>query len=183
MIPYEFAIVDVAPNANSESIYYFENRAIILKQMQNIIAVEAPISKNLLFKKILKLWNTTRAGAKLNNYLTEIVDSIATISKNETHQEFYWNENLRPENLQNYRDNSIEKSSIEDIAQEEIKLAIMEIMEVNLSLSKDDLVRQTSKTFGFMKVGAQIDHIITLAIMKLVEDEKVKMVGFRVVIC
>ncbi|MGX9986918.1 DUF3320 domain-containing protein [Soonwooa purpurea] len=180
MMPYVCAVFEANPTANSESIYFLENRPIILNQIREIVSTEAPISKNYLFRKILKLWNTTRAGAKLNNYLTEITESIPTISKNKTHQEFYWNDKITPDNIQFYRENSFEKRNIEDISQEEIQIVILEIIEANLSLSTEDLIRQTSKAFGFMKVGAQIDNIINSTIESLVKQENIKILNNRV---
>ncbi len=182
MMPYECAVVEGAVAANSESIYFMESRAVLINQFQKIITVEAPISKNYLFRKVLKLWNTARAGAKLNGYLTEIVDNIPTVLKHEAHQIFYWTEEVTPENLHYYRDNTLEKRAIEDIAQEEIMLAISEIMATNLSLSKDDLIRTTAKTFGFMKVGSQIDQIISSAIHALAHQERVKLDNSRVIL-
>jgi len=174
MIPYKSAILESSALATSESIYFLENRPLLINQIKEIIASEAPISKNYLFRKVLRLWNTTRAGAKMNGYLTEMVENIPSISQNETHQIFYWSELIKPDHLQNYRDNSLEKRSIDDISQEEIQLAILEIMEQNLSLDKNDLIRITSKTFGFMKVGNQIDQIINAAIEKLINTGKVQ---------
>lgn len=182
IIPYEVAMIDSAIFANSETIYYSENRILILNQMKEIINKEVPISKNLLFRKILKLWNTTRAGSKLNNYLTEIADSIPTITKTIAHQEFYWSETIKPENLQHYRDNSIEKRTIEDIAPEEINLVIMEIMNHNLSVNREDLVRLTSKSFGFLKVGAQIDTVIKFSINNLINKKKLTQIENRIAI-
>lgn len=182
LIPYESAVIEFAASANSESIYFLENRALLIDQFTEIISVEAPISKNYLFRKVLKLWNTARAGSKLNGYLTQIVESIPAVSKNETHQVFYWSEAVTPNNINYYRDNTIEKRAMEDISQEEIMLAISEIMATNLSLSKDDLVRTTGKTFGFMKVGSQIDQIISAAIHVMAHQEKVKLDNSRVIL-
>ena len=172
IIPYKVAVIEPAPFANSESIYYVENRTLLLNQMKELISTEAPISKNLLIRKTLKLWNTARAGSKLNNYLTEIVESIPTVTKTNAHQEFYWSEEINPENLQHYRDNTVEKRMMEDIAQEEINIAIMEIMKNNLSVNRDDLVRLTSKFFGFLKVGTQIDAVINYSIENLIDENK-----------
>lgn len=182
IIPYEVAVIESAPFANSESIYYTENRVLILNQMTELINTEAPISKSLLFRKILKLWNTTRAGSKLNNYLTEIADSIPAITKTNSHQEFYWSEKINHENLQHYRDNSIEKRVMEDIAPEEINLVIMEIMKHNLSVNREDLVRQTSRSFGFLKVGAQIDAVINFSIENLIDENKLTQSANRILL-
>lgn len=138
--------------------------------MAEIIKIEAPISKSLLFRKVMKLWNTARAGNKLNNYLSEIADSLSSSFKTEAWQEFYWSAADQVDSLSSYRDNSIEKRSIEDIAPEEISVAIMEIMEVNLSLEKEDLIRLVARAFGFQKVGAQIEAIINQVLEKMLNE-------------
>lgn len=180
MVPYETAVVDSIPFANSESIYFLENRAVILNQMREIINVEAPISKGLLFRKTLKLWNTSRAGSKLNNYLSGILLSLPEISITQSHQDFIWNSHATHENLVHYRDNSIEARSIDDISAEELSVAIMEIMHNNLSMENNDLIRLCSRAFGFMKVGRQIDDVISLAINKLIIGGKLVLKDNRI---
>lgn len=171
-VPYQSAVIESIDFANSESIYYMENRPVILNQMKEIITVEAPISKSLLFKKILKLWNTSRAGAKLNNYLSHIVVSIPEVVITEGHQDFYWVSAQQPQELETYRDNTIEKRTIEDIAPEEIAIAIQEIMDANISLNKEDLIKLTAKAFGFLKVGNQINNILDQVILSMVNQNQ-----------
>lgn len=168
--------------ANSESIYYNENRLILKQQIQEIIQVESPISQNYLFRKILKLWNTSRAGSKLNAYLSEITNELPQIEMVDSHQLFYWNQEQLSIGLDSYRDNTIEKRTIDDIALEEIEIAVLEIMENNLSLVSENLIRATAKIFGFAKVGSQIDEIINKVIDNLVHQKKLKSVGGRILI-
>jgi len=172
IVPYQSAAIEPIDFANSESIYYMENRPVILNQMKEIITVETPISKSLLFKKILKLWNTSRAGAKLNNYLSHIVVSIPEVVITEGHQDFYWVSAQQPQELETYRDNTIEKRTIEDIAPEEIAIAIQEIMDANISLNKEDLIKLTAKAFGFLKVGNQINNILDQVILSMVNQNQ-----------
>ena len=166
--PYISAEVFPTKDANSESIYFPENRSLLKNQITKIIETEAPISQNMLLKKILKLWNTSRAGTKLSIYLDEILNSIPNVTTTETYQKFYWTEVIKPKNLSNYRDNSVEKRAIDDIAVEEISIAMMEIMQSNLSINKDELIRVTAKQFGFLKVGAQTETVIKYCIDDLV---------------
>lgn len=174
MKPYDIAVVSPILMANSESIYYSENQLILKQQLQEIIQVESPISQDYLFRKILKLWNITRIGTKLNNYLIEILSELPQIETVISHQSFYWNREQITSKLEFYRDNSLEKKTIEDIAPEEILAAIFEIMENNLSLMRVDLIRATAKTFGFMKVGSQIEEIINKIINQQVLKNHLK---------
>ncbi len=182
MQPYK--AVDILPmwNANSESIYYYENRSVLLQQIQEIIQIEAPISESYLFRKILKLWNTSRAGTKLTSYLKDIVDELPQMSAISTYQTFYWNTEQLSSRIDYYRDNSTEKKVIDDIAPEEIKVAVLDIMNNNLSLVKEDLIRATAKVFGFAKVGSQIDQIITYVLDELVKEGRLRELDGRVLL-
>ncbi|MBD8084196.1 DUF3320 domain-containing protein [Chryseobacterium caseinilyticum] len=182
IIPYVAADLSPAVNANSESIYYFENRPVLLSQIKTIIDTESPISQNALFRKILKLWNTSRAGGKLNTYLLETLASIPNIQTTESYQKFYWSENLQSQNLDFYRDNSTEKRLIDEIAPEEISVAMMELMHSSLSLNKEELIRAVCKTFGFSKVGSQIDAVVKFCVEDLVGKGLLKEVDGRIVL-
>ncbi|WP_228420384.1 DUF3320 domain-containing protein [Chryseobacterium sp. 5_R23647] len=182
MISYVAAELSSEINANSESIYLFENKPVLLNQIKTIIDTESPISQNALFRKILKLWNTSRAGGKMNNYLLETLNSIPNLQTSESYQKFYWSENLLPQNLDFYRDNSVEKRLIDEIAPEEISVAIMELMHSSLSLNKDELIRAVCKAFGFAKVGSQIDSVVNFSVEDLVEKGVLKEVDGRIVL-
>jgi len=182
IIPYVAAELTPEINANSETIYSFENKQVLLNQIKTIIDTESPISQNALFRKILKLWNTSRAGGKLNTYLLETLNSIPNIQTIESYQKFYWSENSQPQNLDFYRDNSEEKRLIDEIAPEEISVAIMEIMHLSLSLNKEELIRTVCKTFGFTKVGSQIEAVVKFCVEELVGKGLLKEVDERIVL-
>jgi len=174
---YEAAALATVPYANSESIYFPENRRILISQLKEIVAKEAPISKGYLFKKLTRHWNTAKVGSKMQAYLSSILDSIPNLRKTVSHQEFYWTEEMNPSSLDYYRDNSLEKRVVDDIAQEELQVAILEIIDANLSLERVDLIRLTARSFGFLKVGAQIDAVINTAIEDLVLEGKLRVNG------
>lgn len=143
-------------NANSETIYEFQNRNTIKQQIQLLVDTEAPISKNLLYKKVLQAWNTSRAGARLDKHLEGIIKEM-NILWTKHHQPFYWSKDAT---LDYYRNNDIEKRNMEDIAPEEVLVALQEVVSNNLSIEEAELLRYLARTFGFAKVGKQIDTIL-----------------------
>lgn len=158
--PYVAAALSSVPNANSETIFEFQNRNAIKKQIQSLVETEAPISKNLLYKKVLQAWNTSRAGARLDKHLEGIIKEMS-IMRTTHHQPFYWNNNTT---LDFYRNNDIEKRNMEDIAPEEVVVALQEVVTNNLSIEEDELLRYLARTFGFAKVGKQIDILLHYSI-------------------
>ncbi len=158
-IAYELAIIS---NANSETIYDFQNRNIIKQQIQKLVETEAPISKSLLYKKVLQGWNTSRAGARLDKHLEDIIKEMNLVQTLH-HQPFFWTASSNT-TFDYYRNNEIEKRNMEDIAPEEVLVALVEVVENNLSIEVDELQRYLARTFGFAKVGKQIDTILTYVI-------------------
>jgi len=71
---------------------------------------------------------------------------------------------------------------IDEIAPEEISVAIMELMHSNLSLNKDELIRAVCKTFGFAKAGSQIDSVVNFSVEELIGKGLLKEVDGRIVL-
>lgn len=171
--PYQVAEIKAPAFANSEHIYFPENRRVILQQMQALITVEGPISKSLLFRKIIRLWNTSRAGAKLTEYLSQLLTEIPNILETTDLQPFYWDASAGPQALNCYRDNSLEGRAIEDFAAQEIGVLMQEIIYTHVSLAREDLIRLTAKSLNFSKVGSQIDAVLSHALTRLLQEGKV----------
>lgn len=175
---YVATVLDLVPNANSETIYDFGNRNLLRSQIKQIVNTESPISKNLLYRRLLNVWNTSRVGAKLDRYLQEIIDET-NIKKSTHHQDFYWIDNS-DFYCTFYRNNDIEKRSVEDIAPEEVLIALEEVLINNLSIEKTDLMRYLTRTFGYSKMGMQIETLMDNAIKFAVEKKVAEIDGSRV---
>jgi hypothetical protein len=86
------------------------------------------------------------------------------------HQPFYWSNKIT---LDYYRSNDIEKRNMEDIAPEEVLVALQDVVANNLSIEEDELLRYLARTFGFVKVGKQIETILRYVIDTAVQNGKV----------
>lgn len=157
-------------SASSEAIYEAQHRQRLRQQVQMLVAMEAPISKNWLYKKIIQAWNISRVGAKLEAYLQEIITET-DLTTTQHHQPFYWSAPVAE--MDHYRSNETEKRGIEDIAPEEIMVALEEVVAYNLSIDEEELVRYLCRSFGFSKVGKQIDTLLRYAIDIAEKDGKI----------
>jgi hypothetical protein len=69
---------------------------------------------------------------------------------------------------------------MEDIAPEEVLVALQEVVTNNLSIEEAELFRYLARTFGFAKVGKQIDTILRYVVDTAVEQGKVKRENNRI---
>jgi hypothetical protein len=166
-------------NGSSETIYEFRNRKLLQEQVREVINTEAPVSKSLLYKRVLQAWNTSRAGARLDAHLSDIIADM-NLKQTKHHQPFYWREDQDADNFTEYRINGADKRNFEDIAPEELSAAITEAVQQNLSIEEEELLRYIAKLFGFAKVGRQIEGLLRYAVDMSVKKGKVKRENGRV---
>lgn len=165
--------------ASSETIYHFTNRNIIKRQIQQILEVESPISKGLLCKKILSAWFTSRMGGKLESYLDDIIHEVDLTERTHLGQVYYWKPGMTEIDFYRVGEGS-DRRNIEDIAPEELKVAILEAIDQYLSIELEELLRHTARIFGFAKLGRQIDLSLRYTIDLMVQENLVRIDGGRV---
>jgi len=69
-----------------------------------------------------------------------------------------------------------------DIAPEEVSVAVKEILEQQISLSKEDLVKETSQLFGFGRLGTIVEASMLRGIDTAIKRGFAKNDGDRIVI-
>jgi hypothetical protein len=134
----------------------------IVDCINEIIMKEAPISKKLLYKKVLSAWIITRAGNRVEAVLDNVIRSMNIKTTITGGMPFYWRIDQNPADYAEYRvaNNDEEKRSMDDICAEEIANAIKVVAEIQISLSKSDLIRETAKLFGFTRLGNVIESSV-----------------------
>ena len=135
----------------------------IRKVIMDIIKNEAPISKRLLTKKVVSGWNITRLGSRVENRLASILQELRQSGNlNKTvvgDMSYYWRMDQNPEDYMDYRvaNEEKDKRNLEDIPPYEIANAMKEIISSQISISKNDMIRETAKVFGFSRLGAVME--------------------------
>ena len=148
-----------------------QNNLLILSQIKQVLGLEAPISKNLLCKRILAAWGIARMGTRLDRRFEELFAILKLKNTVTNNNVFYWNYEQLPDEYTVFRvaENDITRRNMEDIASQEIANAIKYILESQVSLLKSDLIREVSKTFGFSRGGVLIEESICAGIKEAVK--------------
>ena len=162
-------------SGGSEEFCLLENNSLILSQIKRVLEIEAPISKNLLCKRVLASWSIVRMGARLDRRFDEL---FATLKLKETTSNniiFFWNNTQLPEEYTSFRVpvESEMRRNIDDLPSEEIANAIKYLVENQVSLLKPDLVREVYKLFGFSRASLSIEEIICAGLCEAVKRDYV----------
>ncbi|HUZ61428.1 MAG TPA: DUF3320 domain-containing protein [Hanamia sp.] len=182
---YETCNLEIVLCNSSEEFLYPSNRWKVTDQIKKVLEVESPVSRNLLCKRVLSAWGISRNGARLNSYLESLfsgMDIRKTVYGNNI---FFWKPEQHPSayTIYRYTESDNDKRNADDIPPEEIANAVKQVLKDQVSLSKDDLIRETAKLLGFSKVGNNVDSAMRQGIKLALENGYGKEDEERVSVC
>ena len=163
----EYVHVELPTLGDSEDFYEPKTRVQIMKAMEKTLQAEAPVEYDYMKKKVLLCWGMMRNTPKSDAIFEEILREVPVTQTNTAGNTFLWLQNMDPCKYGIYRlhaEDDLEKRTLSQIPAEEVVNAVREVVDVNVSLSHDDLVKETAKVFGFNRVTASIDQVVGIAI-------------------
>lgn len=172
--PYEKADLEPIEGISSALFYEKEGETIVRSQLRQVVATEAPISFRQLARRVSHAWGFNRSGNKIEQVLMRCIraERFATSKSGKTL--FIWVDDEQKNTYKTWRTGKVHSREINDICHQEVANAMKYIVRNLLSLSRDDLIRETAKTFGFSRVGPQVSARLQLALDRLNSANVVK---------
>lgn len=158
--------VNIPILGNSDSFYATSAEVDIQKLMFKIISAQAPISKKSLYKSVLSAYGISRSGNRAEAILDRVLGRIMHFETSDNGVLFVWQPEQKPEEYDIYRvsEQPENKRSIDDISLNEILNASKDVLCEQGCMNKTDLIKETSKKFGFNRTGNLIDITIGYAV-------------------
>ncbi len=160
---------------------FYEQPAIMkIRQVcEEIIKYEAPVSVDIVIRKVVSAYGITRLTEKAEN---RVHDIISTLEINEI-SGFIWKKGIDPEKYPLCRvpAENDEKRGMDEIPVEEIANAIEFILKNQLSMTKDDLIRETAHLFGYSRIGGVIESAVRLGIGRAISRGVAVAEGERII--
>jgi len=166
--------------------YLADTEKDILRYIKYVLEIEAPISRDLLRKRVTSAWGIQRVGPKAEELIDRLVAQTDAYTIDHGDNAFIWGRDMSPVVYNQYRipETDDTKRAITDICPEEMANAIKDILSDQISMSKEDLIRETARVFGYVRLGSQIEqsveHGIDTACMRgfalMTEDGKISCV-------
>lgn len=159
---------------NAEDFYMPQNKDDVKRAAEEIISVEAPISRKQLMRKVLNEWSITRSGSRVEGIFIDAINGISASMTTDGDRAFYWRSGQNPDKYEGYRIDDAEsgKRSMDDIASQEIVNAVTEVLNEQISLSENDLIRETAKKFGYSRIGGVIECSVEYAVRTAISKGK-----------
>jgi hypothetical protein len=146
----------------SEEFHTLSGEKVLKKQLKKIVETEAPISKNLLTKRVISPWGISRSGARIDARIIDLCTKLNFYTTISNGTVFYWKDVTSVQAYDYYRvsENEASRRNPEDIAQQEYISALRHILEQAISLPEGDLIKETAKSFGYQRMGMNLDTLI-----------------------
>ena len=153
---------------NPDLFYELQSRALIRRQIEEIIRTEGPVYESLLKKRITKAWGFARAGGNIAAVLRECLPDDLTTTAN-ADEPVYWPTDISPTDYRDYRvgTDRDSKRAIDDIPPEELANAMYEVLADFASCERDVLFRETIRLFGLNTLTAKARQYLEYAVALL----------------
>lgn len=151
----EFSEVEYQEYIVTEQILENERNYNLLMRdfIQKVINTEAPISRDLLNRRICAAMGISRVSARLSEILSSIISSL-NLFTTESSKTIYWSDQVRPNNFKIYRTGS--GRDVLDIPYEEIANSIACYVNASDDNDKERILRTAANNLGFTRMGVNV---------------------------
>lgn len=162
-----------------EEFTYPDWETLIQHQISDVINVEAPISRDQLCRRVLSMWGISRIGSRIDNHFNRLFARMNLKTTGVGKDRFFWMSEQNPADYMNYR---IYMTTASDISPEEVSVAVYEVLEAQISLSREDLIRETARLFGYARLGSIVESSMLRGIEKAIQRGLAKEENERIIL-
>lgn len=181
---YETTLLDYTSLYSSDDFFEYSVKSKIIEQIKQIMEVEAPISHNLLSKRLLKSWGISRLGIRLNRYLSELYLRLELQKTKQNNICFYWLKEQDPTQWNTFRVpvEADPKRNADELPKEEVFCAIIDVLINQISLPEEELIREVARLFGYTRIGGNVEQAMRLGIGYGLKNRQITYENERIVL-
>ena len=137
--------------------------AAIRKKITAVLEKEAPINRSVLTRRVVQSYGISRAGSRIQSYMDTMYHSMKLPSTEQGDQIFYWLPAQDPETYFSYRIGSREENrrDAREIPVQEAAAAACKVLQDQVSLSREDLIRESAKLMGYSRLGTAVTMLFS----------------------
>jgi hypothetical protein len=136
-------------------------RQQLISRLTGIIDMEGPISRRLLYRRLLQSCGIARLSPRLEACLDEVSAAIGRPMTGSVENIFFWTREQDPRTYAAWRiagdDNS--RRQPEDLPPEEIAAAVRQILAKQIGLPRTDLIRESARLMGYPRLGTALEQV------------------------
>jgi len=171
--PYQVAQLDRCRFDDFNSPYFLASQ---VQMLARIVDIEAPVSVPLATRRLLKACGIQRAGGQIRQTMQRVIWAGQKAGSMVERNGFLWKpgqESLSVVRIPVLGDPETART-LDDIPTEEIVVAVTEVCRAALGISRESLVSNVARVFGFgrtgsevsAKIGAVVDELVSKGVLR-----------------
>ena len=138
----------------------------IAECINTILKAEAPISREVLQKRVMTAWGIARQSNLVKAAFDIALEKSCGKALKSGEAEFIWREDQSPETYTSCRAKCAPevRRDIKDIPPEELGNGLILILSRQIAMQREDLMRETAHLFGFTRVTPALEVAVSLGI-------------------
>jgi len=159
-LPYTAASLDQKKSFAPEDFLLHENKPVIGQQIRTVMQAEAPVTRSLLYKRIIDAWGIARTGVRIQRHLDEMLALMNYYITRQGLEEVLWLPGQDPDRLESFRvpEDDGNRREAEDLPVHEVAVAAQSLVRMHFSLTEEDLVRELVRIFGYARTGTSVEQ-------------------------
>lgn len=148
----------------------------MMKHVTRVVEVEGPIHESEIVVRIRSAWGLARAGNRIRDAIRAALNGAK--QKGDVSGGPFYSKPGKPVVIRSRADvNSPTLRKPETLPPEEVKAAIIEIVEANFGAEQDQLAQAVARLFGFNSTSAQLRAAVEAALAELLEANHLRLDG------
>jgi very-short-patch-repair endonuclease len=160
--PYRVSLLHIMGRPQGSGFHLPERRPEQARLVEKVVTTEGPVHVDLVARRLAQAWGLQRVGSRVDAAATEAIRRAARGGKMKQTGYFLWpaDPQFRLRVRVPSPGDPETQRKVEHIAPEEIGLAMRHIVKAGIGISRDALLIETARVFGFERTGYQIrDHL------------------------
>ncbi|ENA0612256.1 DUF3320 domain-containing protein [Enterobacter bugandensis] len=165
---------EAQPEANLSYALHETPISILADMVEKIVFTESPIHLNELITRLRSAWGLQRAGARIENVVSQAAQIACKRGKIYRDQEFFIHKEvaIRLRNRQNVLSAGLRKPEL--IAPVEIASGAFDIVSASLGATEDEIITSVSRMLGFKSTSSVLRKAIADVIEQQIEGNNLK---------
>ncbi|MFA6012373.1 MAG: DUF3320 domain-containing protein [Desulfobacteraceae bacterium] len=127
--------------------------------VREMVLTEAPLLFDSICSVVASAWGLQRAGSRVREIVGVAVMRHGFVLRRSGDREFVWTGDLAGKRYEGFRvpgENEMKTRSAMEICPEEAANAAAQVLALHISMSREDLMRETAGVFGVTRLGTKV---------------------------
>ena len=177
VLPYEECTLP-AVAASMEEFFAEQSEGVLTEQIGQVLAIEAPISRDLMRQRLLSAWKIARPTQRVNGRIDEALKGVTATKEGDSI--FLWQDAQQAKGFNLLRAKGERGRRLEDVPFKELQLGIRQVINAQIGLSMQDLQAQLRLLFGDEGETANMDDRVLQSLRACEQQGDILLKGERV---